>query len=198
MCSDSQWSCEVGLTISQSLSIFRQYVMVLYCSVNWPDSSWYLSFILSLYVRVLNDPVKLTWPFPNLCPSSGSMWRSSTILSTWLDHFPISVYLRVYVMVVNDLSSWPDHFLISVHPQLVCDGSQWCCQVDLTIFQSSSVCMWFSMILSSWSEHFPIFVHPQDVCDGSQWSCQVGITISQSLSILRMYVVVLNDPVRFT
>ena len=178
VCDVSQWSCSVDLTISPSLST------------------------LSLYVMFLNDPVKLNWPFSNLCQSSACMWCALMILSSWLNHFQ------------------------SVHPQDVCDGSQWShqvdqpcpnlcpssvcmwwfsisCQADLTIYQSLSIlslyviflndpikltwpfpnlwpssgCMWwFSMILSSWLDHVLISVHPEPVCDDSQWSCQVNLT----------------------
>ena len=92
VCDGSPLSCHVDLTISQFLSILSEYVMV------------------------LNDPVKLTLPFPNLCPSSASMWWFSMILSSWPDHFPIYVY-----------------------PQIVCDGSPYYCQVDLTISQFLSI-----------------------------------------------------------
>ena len=99
VCDSSHWSCQVDLTIFQPLST------------------------ISLYVMIVNDPVKLTWPFPNLCPSSASMW--------WLS-----------------MTSWPDHFPIPVHPQQVCDGSQWSCQVDLTISQSLSILRMYVMVLN--------------------------------------------------
>ena len=136
VCDGSQWSCQVDQTISQSLSILRMYAMILSSwSDHWPvsvhaqfvcdGSQWSFQVVLTIsqclsihrmYVIVLNDLVKLTWPFPHHCPSSACMWWLSMILS-----------------------SWPDHFPISVHPQLVCDGSQWSCQVDLTISQFPSI-----------------------------------------------------------
>ena len=183
VCDGSQWSCQVDLTISQSLSwsILREYVMVLKDPVSWLTIS-------------------------NLCPSLVCMWWFSMILSSWpdSDHFPIFVHsqgvcdsppwsyqvdlticqslsiLSKYVMVLNDpvKLTWP-------FPNL-CHGP-------------SSVCMWwFSMILSSQADHFPIPVHPQQVCDGSSWSCQVDLTISQSLSILSLYAMILNTPVQLT
>ena len=97
VCNSSQWSCQVDLTISQSLCIHSLYVMVLNDPVKltWlrslpmlcpsPACMWWFPMILSslpdqslciprMYAMVLNDPVKLTWPFPNLCPSSEGMW----------------------------------------------------------------------------------------------------------------------------
>ena len=121
-----QWSCQGKLTKCQYLSILSEYGMI------------------------LNDPVKLTWPFFNICPSSGSKWWLSMMLTWPLFHniCPSSGCMWWFSMI---LLCWPDHFSISVF-QDVCDGSQCSCQVDLTTSQS---------------------LHPQLVCDGSQWSFQV-------------------------
>ena len=139
----AQWFCQVDLTIFQSLSI------------------------LSMYVMFLNDPIKLTWLYPNLWPCSASMWCFSMILSSWPDQFLSLSICRKYVMLLN---YDPANLTCAFHN-----------------YHPSSACMWwFSMILSSWwPNHLLISVYPQNVCDDSQWSCQVDLIIFQSLSIPR-------------
>ena len=141
--------CQVDLTISQSLSILRMCVMVLN-----------------------DDPVKLTWPFPNLFLSAACMWQFSMILSSCPDHFPIFVYPQLVCDVSMILSSWPDHFPISVHPQQVCDGSQCSCDVDGH---------WPT--LSTLSEYVIALNDPVKLT----WP-----------SILSLYVMLLNDSVKLT
>ena len=175
VCNGYQRSSQLDLTIPHSLSILRKYVMV------------------------LNDPVNLTWPFPNLCPYSGSMWWLSTdscqVDLTISNLGPSSASMLLFSMI---LTSWHAHFPISVHSQVVCDGSPESCEVKVTILHSLPILSMYVMLLHESVKLTWPFSYPQHVCDTSQWFCQVDLMISQSLSLLSLYVVVLNDPVGLT